>query len=74
MRDLTSGDVARLCGISVANVRKQIESGRLKAHVLPGCGFRRIKATDLRVFMKANGINTDELDRLMDDARREVAR
>jgi excisionase family DNA binding protein len=50
-KDLTTGDVAKLLGISQQTVIKCFESGILKGYRVPGSKFRRIPAKHLIRFM-----------------------
>jgi len=53
---LSTGQVARRCGVSVRTVSKWIDRGLLRGYKLPGCGHRRVYPRDLRVFMLAHGM------------------
>lgn len=52
---LTTGEVARWCGVSAMTVLRWIRQGRLKAHALPGRGDRRIRVEDFVAFLEAHG-------------------
>jgi excisionase family DNA binding protein len=49
---LTTGDVARLCGVSFRTVIRWIERGWLKGYKLPGRGDNRVRPDDLRAFLR----------------------
>ena len=53
---LTSGEAARLCGVSFRTVIRWIERGRLQAYKLPGRGDHRVPLAELRRFMRENSI------------------
>lgn len=59
----TTGEIARLCQVTKRTVIKWIDSGKLKAHRLPGGRHRRVAARDLAEFMKGYGI--PDLERLL---------
>jgi Response regulators consisting of a CheY-like receiver domain and a winged-helix DNA-binding domain len=53
----TSGEVAKLCGVSLRTVLNWIAKGLLKAHQLPGArGDNRVLVEDLVVFMRASNL------------------
>lgn len=58
----TTGEVARICGVSQQTIIRCFESGQLKGFRVPGSRFRRIPFESLYKFMKENGIPTDALD------------
>ena len=51
---LTTGEVAKYCGVNFRTVIRWIEKGRLKAHKLPGRGDNRVSVEDFIVFLKDN--------------------
>ena len=53
---LTSGEAARLCGVSFRTVIRWIERGQLQAYKLPGRGDHRVPVAELRRFMRDNAI------------------
>jgi len=57
----TTGDVAKLCQVTINTVVKWIESGELIGYKLPS-GARRIKHRDLLEFMRRRGIPTDAIE------------
>lgn len=57
----TTGEVAKLCGVTLRTVINWIQRGHLKAHKLPGTrGDNRIRRVDLIEFMSSNGIPLPE--------------
>ncbi len=57
-RLLTTGDVARYCGVSRMGVIRWIQQGKLKAHTTPG-GHYRIRIADFRDFLERFHIPVD---------------
>ena len=55
-RVLSSGDVARYCGVHFRTVIRWIEKGRLKGYKLPGRGNNRIDEEDFLAFLKDNNM------------------
>src|SRR3989338_2720182 len=53
---LTSGEAARLCGVSFRTVIRWIERGQLQAYKLPVRGDHRVPVAELRRFMRDNAI------------------
>ncbi len=51
---LTTGDIAKHCGVNFRTVIRWIERGRLKAYQLPGRGDNRVRAEDFMVFLRDN--------------------
>jgi excisionase family DNA binding protein len=64
-RVLTTGDVAKYCGVNFRTVIRWIERGHLKAHQLPGRGDNRIEVPDFLAFLRAHDMPIPEefLDR-----------
>ena len=60
MRDLTTGEAAKICKVSQQTIIRCFDSGLLKGYRVPGSRFRRIPKDLLLKFMKDNGIPTDE--------------
>jgi excisionase family DNA binding protein len=58
----TTGEIAALCQVTKRTVITWIDSGKLKAHRLPGGRHRRVAAQDIAEFMKGYGI--PDLERL----------
>jgi len=57
MKDvLTTGEVARLCGVAPRTVSKWFDSGKLRGFKIPGSRDRRIPRESLVRFMRAHGI------------------
>lgn len=56
-RMLTTGEVARYCGVHFRTVLRWIDKGRLKAHRLPGTrADRRIRLSDFLLFLHENNL------------------
>ncbi len=53
---LTTGDVAKLCHVTIRTVIKWFEKGHLKGYKIPGSRDRRFARTDVLKFGKAHGI------------------
>lgn len=51
---LTTGEVAKYCGVHFRTVIRWIEKGHLKAYQLPGRGDNRVEAEDFVSFLRAN--------------------
>lgn len=52
-RYLTTGDIARYCGVNFRTVIRWIKKGHLKAHQLPGRGDNRVTQEDFLDFLKS---------------------
>jgi excisionase family DNA binding protein len=63
----TSGEVARICGVSPDTVSRWFDLGQIQGYRLGPGGDRRIPLESLRQFMQNHGI---PLDRLEEDERR----
>lgn len=58
----TTGQVAKLCAVSIRTVARWIEMGHLKSFRLPGEGSEfRVKKDDLLAFMKKFDLPTDHI-------------
>ena len=53
---LTTGDIAKYCGVNFRTVIRWVERGLLKSYRLPGRGDNRIKASDFAAFLKQNNM------------------
>ncbi|MBY0515107.1 MAG: hypothetical protein K2P78_14535 [Gemmataceae bacterium] len=53
---LTSGQIAKVCGVAPRTVTKWIDAGRVRGHRLPGSGDRRVYAADLLAFLREAGM------------------
>jgi excisionase family DNA binding protein len=63
MKDvLTTGEVARICGVAPRTVTKWFDAGQLRGFKIPGSRDRRIPRDSLIRFMKAYGIPLRGLD------------
>lgn len=75
---LTTGDVARICRVAKAAVRRWIDgptqTDRLPAYRLPGkVGAWRVLESDLRRWMERYRIPTGRLDRFVAEERAKTA-
>jgi excisionase family DNA binding protein len=59
---LTTGEVARLCHVTIRTVIKWFEKGHLKGYKIPGSRDRRFARGDVLLFMKEHGIPLAERD------------
>jgi excisionase family DNA binding protein len=59
---LTTGEVARLCGVAPRTVSKWFDAGQLRGFKIPGSRDRRIPRESLIRFMRAHGIPLRGLD------------
>lgn len=63
MKDvLTTGEVARLCGVAPRTVSKWFDTGQLRGFKIPGSRDRRIPRESLVRFMRAHGIPLRGID------------
>ena len=67
---LTTGDVARSCGVTIRTVIKWFEEGRLQGYKLPGSRDRRFTRTAVERFLRENDMPLELLGRAPDDAPR----
>ena len=59
-RNLTTGDIAKLCGVNFRTVIRWIQRGHLKAFQLPGRGDNRVQVADFVSFLKENNMPVPE--------------
>ena len=59
---LTTGEVARICGVAPRTVSKWFDNGQLRGFKIPGSRDRRIPRDCLVRFMKAHGIPLRGMD------------
>ncbi len=59
-RNLTTGDVAKLCGVNFRTVIRWIQRGHLKAYHLPGRGDNRILVKDFVEFLREHRLPVPE--------------
>jgi len=59
---LTTGEVARLCHVTIRTVIKWFEKGHLKGYKIPGSRDRRFARADVLSFMKDHGIPLADRD------------
>ena len=69
MKVFTVGQVAKMCKVSPAAVRKWFDSGRLKGYRIPGSRDRRIPREYLIKFLKEHGMPLGDLE---DDAMAKI--
>jgi len=63
MKDVyTTGEVAKICNVTIRTVIKWFESGVLKGFKIPNSRDRRIPHTSLVAFMKENGLPLNKLE------------
>lgn len=55
-KSLTTGDIAKYCGVTLRTVIRWIERGSLKAYKLPGRGNNRITPEDFVAFLSAHNM------------------
>jgi excisionase family DNA binding protein len=58
---LTTGDVARLCGVTIRTVIKWFEAGRLEGYRLPGSRDRRFTRAAVERFVHGHGLPAELL-------------
>ncbi len=61
---LTTGEVAKICNVSLRTVIKWFDKGYLKGYIIPGTKDRRIPRADLVEFMKANKMPISPLEQV----------
>ncbi|BBM87949.1 helix-turn-helix domain-containing protein [Candidatus Uabimicrobium amorphum] len=59
-KSLTTGEVAKLCDVSIPTIHKWIREDRIKHFKMPGSGKIRIPRDAVYQFMKSHGFPTDE--------------
>jgi CheY-like chemotaxis protein len=59
-RNLTTGDIAKLCGVNFRTVIRWIQRGHLKAFQLPGRGDNRVQVADFIAFLQENDMPIPE--------------
>jgi excisionase family DNA binding protein len=59
---LTTGEVAKLCHVTIRTVIKWFEKGHLKGYKIPGSRDRRFARADVLQFMKEHGIPLTDRD------------
>ena len=57
---LTTGEIAKYCGVNFRTVIRWIERGRLKAYQLPGRGDNRVSIDDFLEFLRINNMPVPE--------------
>lgn len=67
-RSLTTGEIAKYCGVNFRTVIRWIERGRLNAYKLPGRGDNRVLIPDFLTFLREHKMPIPE--ELQDNPRR----
>lgn len=57
----TTGDIARLCNVTIRTVIRWFESGALPGYKIPGSKTRRVPREQLIAFLRAHGMPLGEL-------------
>ena len=60
-RVFSTGEVARICGLSLQTIIRCFDAGQISGFRVPGSRFRRIPRDNLIAFMRANNIPLDSL-------------
>lgn len=60
-RVFTTGEAAKVCGVSQQTIIRSFDAGRLTGFKVPGSKFRRIPRDELVRFMRANGMSLEAL-------------
>src|SRR6185295_9293124 len=63
-KDLTSGQVAKICDLSPKKINTLIDTGMLPGFKIPGSGHRRICRKELLRFMQTNGYPLSFINRM----------
>jgi len=58
----TTGEVAKMCGVSRATIVNYCNAGSIKAVQSPLTHFRRISRSELVVFFRAKGLSLSRLE------------
>ncbi len=58
----TTGDVAKICSVTVVTVNKWFDSGKLTGYKMPGSRSRRIPRDELIEFMQKYGLPIEKLN------------
>jgi len=66
-KDLTPGEMAKICKVAPTTVSKWIDSGKIKGYKLPLFGYHRATRENFRKFCKANGIPFEEDEKSQND-------
>ena len=56
MQSLTTGEIAKYCGVTLRTVIRWLETEKLKGFKLPGRGNNRVLVDDFIVFLKQHGM------------------
>jgi excisionase family DNA binding protein len=52
----TTGQIAKMCGVSIFTVTKWCSGGRIEYRLMPSSNHRRIDREDLQKFLNENGM------------------
>ena len=63
-RILTTGQIAKVMGVSMRKVVEWIDNKQLKGFIIPGSTHRRVEERYLREFMRTLGVSEDRLEML----------
>ena len=69
----TTGEIAKICGISSQTVVNYCNKGRIKAEQSPITGYRRISKAALVEFIRKNGLPPEVLDDFETDQGRRAS-
>jgi len=58
----STGEAAKICGVSAGTIARCFDRGQLKGWRVPGGTFRRIPHDALVAFMRAHNIPLDRLE------------
>ncbi|WP_250207546.1 response regulator [Alteromonas oceanisediminis] len=56
VRSLTTGEIAKYCGVNLRTVIRWLDAGKLKGYKLPGRGNNRVLLPDFIRFLKAHDL------------------
>jgi CheY-like chemotaxis protein len=57
----TTGDVAKICQVTINTAVKWFDSGKMKGYRIPSSGARRVSRSNLLAFLKKHDFPLDEL-------------
>ncbi len=63
----TTGEVARICGISIQTVIRAFDAKAIKGYLIPGSSHRRITRVGLIAFMEKHNIPLSRIDAIPED-------
>ena len=56
VRDLTTGEAAKIMGVDPKEIARLVDSGHLRGYTIPGSKHRRVPRCALAAFMTKHGI------------------